>query len=114
MTNSPGWYDDQAAIFFGRGEECLRVRDELDGSPLIAVLDHAGDDTWQCPAAAEFRADVLIEQGNVLDAMDALWTNATGLGNQGDNMARTAANLREQLREAARQQQQAQSAGVPM
>jgi hypothetical protein len=107
MSNSPGWYTQQAELYYQRAAECTRIADELEVAKLVDALDSAGDDTWQCPAADAFRQEVLIEQGNVLAAIEALRTNAYGLGHQGDNMSRRAAEVQRQQHEAARQQHEA-------
>ena len=93
MSPPPTWYLQQADILYGRAAECRRLARELDGSPLPTLLTYAGDDTWQCPAASEFREFVVISQGRILDAINALHANAYGLANEADQMARTAAQI---------------------
>ena len=103
MSPSPAWYRQHADTLYGRADECLRLADELDGSPLVSLLGYAGDDTWQCPAAEEYRADILRAQGKILDAIEALRSNAIGLGNDADQMSRTAADVAAQERAAAQE-----------
>ena len=60
-------------------------------APLVALLDYAGEDTWQCPAADDFRHFVLLAQRRLLDAIESLESSAFGLADEADQMARTAA-----------------------
>lgn len=101
MNPSPAWYLGQAEIYYARAEECRRLAAELDASPLPDLLAHAGDDTWQCPAAADFREAVLTGQRQVLDAIAALQSNAYGLVGDGDDMQRMAAVEQERRRHDA-------------
>jgi hypothetical protein len=101
VSPSPYWYLDQAATYYARAEECRRLARELDLSPLPDLLARAGADTWQSPAAEEFREQVLISQGQILDAIADLETNAYGLTNDGDDMTREAAAEVERRRQAA-------------
>jgi hypothetical protein len=101
VSPSPNWYLDQAATYYARAEECRRLARELDLSPLPDLLARAGADTWQSPAAAEFREQVLISQGQILDAIADLEKNAYGLTNDGDHMSREAAAEVERRRQAA-------------
>jgi hypothetical protein len=101
VSPSPNWYLDQAATYYERAEECRRLARDLGLSPLPDLLARAGADTWQCPAAEEFRDQVLTSQGQILDAIADLEANAYGLSNDGDIMAREAAAEAERRRRAA-------------
>jgi hypothetical protein len=91
MTPSSGWYLQQADVLAARATECSRLAAELEASPLPTLLAYAGDDTWRCPAAAEFRREVLVGQARILDAIERLRADAYGFANDADEMARTAA-----------------------
>ncbi len=103
MSSSPDWYLGQADLLYGRADECLRLARELADAPLVSLLDYAGEDTWQCPAADDFRQCILLAQRRVLDAVESLESSALGLADEADQMARTAAALAAEEREAARQ-----------
>jgi hypothetical protein len=97
----PEWYLGQAATYYARAEECRRLARELELSPLPDLLAKAGADTWQCPAAEDFREQVLIFQGQILDAIATLEANAYRLTGDGDEMTREAAVEAERRRRAA-------------
>jgi hypothetical protein len=101
VSPSPNWYLDQAATYYARADECRRLARELDLSPLPDLLARAGAETWQCPAAEEFREQVLIGQAQILDAIADLETNAYGLANDGDHMTREASAEVARRRQAA-------------
>ena len=98
MNPSPQWYFEQANLGYERAEECRRIAVELEGSPLPALLQIAGPDTFQCPAADQFREDVLIGQRRVLDAIDTLTASAIGLVADADEMSRAGAAAAERER----------------
>ena len=101
MSPEPQWYLDQAATYYARADECRRLARELDRSPLPRLLSNAGADTWQSPAAEEFREHVLVGQAHVLDAIACLEANASGLTGHGDGMAREAAAEAERRRQTS-------------
>jgi hypothetical protein len=112
MTPSSDWYVRQADLLYGRADACLQLAGELELAPLVSLLGYAGDDTWQGPAAGDFREVVVFSHGKLLDAIEGLRANALGLGNEGDNMSRSAAHAAESEREAARQRSEANQIAV--
>ena len=112
VSPSRTWYLDQAAEYYARAEECRRLAAALDLSPLPDLLAKAGTDTWQSPGADDFREQVLISQGRILDAITDLRYNAYGLTNDGDNMSREAAAEAERCRQAAEAERRERERGT--
>ena len=98
MSPSPQWYVQQASLYYERPDECRRIAVALESSPLPALLQLAGPDTFQCPAAEQFRDDLLMGQRRVLDAIDTLNANIVGLIADGDEMSRAGAAAAERER----------------
>lgn len=67
--------DPEAQRLRWRCDELRRLAERIERTPLLALDQHAGRDTWRSPAADECRAELATDQARLLLAADDLrWT----------------------------------------
>jgi hypothetical protein len=76
--------DQDAAELRRRAGALRRLAAHLDATPLPALLDQAGPDTWVSPRADELRADLGVDRRRLADAVDDLLAHARYLERQAE------------------------------
>jgi hypothetical protein len=76
--------DPHAAELRRRVAELRRVATHLDATPLAAVLEGAGPDTWLSPHAEELREQLGVDRRRLADAVDDLRRHARYLERQAE------------------------------
>lgn len=67
--------DPEAQRLRWRCDDLRRLADRIERTPLLALDQHAGPDTWRSPAADESRTELSADQARLLLAADDLrWT----------------------------------------
>lgn len=76
--------DPNAAELRRRASELRRLAAHLDATPLPAVIDRAGPDTWVSPRAAQLRSELDVDRRRLADAVDDLRAHARHLERQAE------------------------------
>lgn len=76
--------DPNAAELRRRAGELRRLAAHLDATPLPAVLDRAGPDTWISPRATHLRSELGADRRRLSDAVEDLQAHARHLERQAE------------------------------
>jgi len=71
--------DQDAAELRRRAGELRRLAAHLDATPLPALIDQAGPDTWVSPRADQLRAELGVDRRRLAEAVDDLLAHARHL-----------------------------------
>ena len=83
--------DPHAAELRRRAAELRRLAQHLHDTPLAAVLERAGPDTWVSPLAAELRTQLGIDRRRLAEAVDDLRRHARYLEREAEALEVAAA-----------------------
>ena len=76
--------DPNAAELRRRADELRRLATHLDATPVLAVLDRAGPDTWVSPRAEQLRAELGVDRRRLTEAVEDLRAHARHLERQAE------------------------------